>query len=359
LSSATIRHLTNMIATTSHHRVSKEGPMSEIRIGVLGAARILREALVAPARDVEGVIVHAIAARDADRARGTAARFGIPRVHRSYEALLADADLDAVYVPLPSALHARWSAAALDAGKHVLVEKPFTSNLHAAEALAAHSGRHSDLILAEAYHTGHHPLMGELRAIVDAGEIGVVQRASATFSIPIISRSDIRWNFSLGGGGLLDVGYYPVRFLRELFGPAPKVVAARARMRGEIDRFLKTELDFDGVRGTVVSGISSARIGMGVQIVGDNGRLRVSWPYQPQHGARITIEHASERRRQTVERISTYALQLAAFRDAIRGSAPNRTDAAAAVAQLSTIEAIQHRAGMRPRPSASLDGQLH
>jgi predicted dehydrogenase len=332
--------------------------MSELRIGVLGAARILREALVAPARDVEGVVVHAIAARDADRARRTAARFGIPRVHGSYEALLADADVDAVYVPLPSALHARWSAAALDAGKHVLVEKPFTSNLDAAEALAAHSELHSDLILAEAYHTGHHPLIGELRGILDAGEIGVVQRASAIFSVPIISRSDIRWNYSLGGGGLLDVGYYPVRFLRELFSPAPEVVAARARMRGEIDRFIETELDFDGVRGTVVSGIWSARMGMGVEIVGDSGRLRVTWPYQPQHGARITIEHASGRRRQAVDRTSTYVLQLAAFRDAIRGDAPNRTDTAAAVAQLRTIEAIQQRAGIRPRPSAPLDGQL-
>jgi predicted dehydrogenase len=328
--------------------------MSELRIGVLGAARILRQALIAPARSVEGVVVHAIAARDADRARAVAERFHIPRVHESYEALLADDTLDAVYVPLPSALHARWSAAALDAGKHVLVEKPFTSSLDAAEALAAHAARHPELILAEAYHTGHHPIMSDLRTILDAGEIGKVRRACATFSIPIIGRSDIRWNYELGGGGLLDVGYYPLRFLRELFGPAPEVVSARARMRGDIDRFLEAELDFDGIRGTVVSGILSARMGMSVKIVGDAGRLRVSWPYQPQNGAHITISGASGRRRQAVDRTATYALQLAAFRDAIREGARNRMDAAAGVAQLRTLEAIQSRAGMRPRPSAPL-----
>jgi predicted dehydrogenase len=328
--------------------------VTDLRIGVLGAARILQDALISPARDLDGLVVHAIAARDGERARATADRFGIPRIHGSYEALLADADIDAVYIPLPAALHARWAAGALDAGKHVLVEKPFTSNLDAAEALAAHSERHPDLILAEAYHTGHHPLMSDLRALLDSGEIGVVRRASAQFSIPVVRRSDIRWDFTLGGGGLLDVGYYPVRFLRELFDPAPQVVSARATMRGEIDRFLEAELDFGGVRGTVISGMWSARMGMGVEIVGDAGRLRVSWPYHPQHGARITIDHAAGRRRQTVDRTSTYALQLAAFRDAVRGGAPNRTDAAAAVAQMGTIEAIQHRAEMRSRPSARL-----
>jgi predicted dehydrogenase len=328
--------------------------MSELRIGVLGSARILREALIAPAGRVDRIVVHAIAARETERARLTAQRFGIPRVHESYDALLADADLDAVYIPLPSALHARWSAAALDAGKHVLVEKPFTSSLDAAEALAAHAARFPELILAEAYHTGHHPIMSDVRAILDANELGVVRRASATFSIPIFGRSDIRWNYELGGGGLLDVGYYPVRFLRELFGPAPEVVGARAKMRGDIDRFLEAELDFGDVRGTIVSGIWSARLGIGVEIVGDAGRLRVSWPYHPQSGARITIAGASGRRRQAVDRTPSYSLQLAAFRDAIRGDALNRTDAAAAVAQLRTLEAIQRRAGMRPRPSASL-----
>jgi predicted dehydrogenase len=288
------------------------------------------------------------------RARLTAQRFGIPRVHESYEALLADTDLDAVYIPPLSALHARWSAAALDAGKHVLVEKPFTSSLGATETLAAHAAWFPELILAEAYHTGHHPIMDDVRAILDANELGVVRHASATFSIPIFGRSDLRWNYELGGGGLLDVGYYPVRFLRELFGPAQEFVSARAKMRGDVDRFLEAELDFGGVRGTVVSGVWSARLGIGVEIVGDTGRLRVRWPYHPQSGAHITIAGASGRSRQTVDRTPSYSLQLAAFRDAVRGDVANRTDAVAAVAQPRTLDAIQRRAGMRPRPSVPL-----
>jgi predicted dehydrogenase len=125
-------------------------------------------------------------------------------------------------------------------------------------------------------------------------------------------------------------------------------------MRGDIDRFLEAELNFGDVRGTIVSGIWSARMGIGVEIVGDAGRLRVRWPYHPQSGGHITIAGASGRWRQAVDRTPSYSLQLAAFRDAIRGDALNRTDAAAAVAQLRTLDAIQRRAGMRPRPSAPL-----
>src|SRR5262245_32743670 len=133
-------------------------PVSSIRVGVLGAARIVPMALVRPARIVRGVRVAAVAARDPARARAYALKWGVARVHPDYAAVLADPDLDAIYVPLPNALHASWTLQAIAAGKHVLCEKPFTSNAAEAERVAEASAG-SGLVVMEAFHYRYHPLM--------------------------------------------------------------------------------------------------------------------------------------------------------------------------------------------------------
>src|SRR5215813_2420189 len=147
-------------------------------------------ALVAPARRVPEASVVAIAARDPERARRFATRHGIPRVHPSYDALLADPDVDAVYVPLPNALHCRWTIRALEAGKHVLCEKPFAATAAEAEAMAAAAAR-AGRVLVEAFHYRYHPLFARLQAILAAGDLGEVRHVEAHLCFPIPFRSDI------------------------------------------------------------------------------------------------------------------------------------------------------------------------
>lgn len=321
-----------------------------VRIGVLGAARIVKVALLTPSHQMPGLEVTAIAARDPARASAYAATNGIYRIHQSYEALLADPDIDAVYVPLPAALHAEWTIAAVQAGKHVLCEKPFTSNTAAAQRVAEATSA-SDRVVMEAYHSHFHPLYGRLREIIASGEIGQVRSARAAFCVPIAPGRDIRWNPDLGGGGLLDVGYYPVRALTELFGIAPEITDARAWPRGEIDRRMEATLRWgSGMTGQIVSSIwSRSLISMGLTVWGDGGAMRVSFPYHPQMGTRITVKAAHGRRSERTEKRSTYSYQLEAFRDAVRGTVAVETTPAAAVHQMRTLDEIYSAAGMSPR----------
>lgn len=321
-----------------------------VRVGVLGAARIVKDALLTPSRGMAGVEVTAIAARDTARAIAYAQRNGIRQVHDSYEALLADPEIDAVYVPLPAALHAKWTIAAVEAGKHVLCEKPFTSSAAGAQHVADQTSA-SDRVVMEAYHSHYHPLYARVREIIASAEIGTVRSARAVFCIPIPPGRDIRWNPRLGGGGLLDVGYYPVRALTELFGSSPAVEDARAWRRGEIDRRVEASLHFDGnVTGQIVSSIwSRTLISMGLTIVGDDGRITISFPYHPQMGARIRVRGAHGRRTEHADKRSTYSYQLEAFRDAVHDRASVETGPHAAVLQMQTLDEIYTTTGMRPR----------
>ncbi|WP_461171106.1 Gfo/Idh/MocA family protein [Arthrobacter sp. Z1-15] len=184
--------------------------VSSTRIGVLGAARIVRTAQFAPEQHMDGIEISGIAVRVPQRAQAFAAKRGIPRTHSSYEAMLTDPEIDAVYFALPAALHAEWLISAVQAGKHVPCEKLFTSNAAAATRVASVAAT-SDRVVMEAYHTHYQPQHGRLREILVAGEIGKIRSARATFCIPVPPGRDIRWNPASGGGSLLDVGYYPVR----------------------------------------------------------------------------------------------------------------------------------------------------
>lgn len=319
-----------------------------MRIGVLGAARIAKSALVAPARGMDDVQVYAVASRDRSKAERFASRFSVPVVHNDYDALLSDPRIDAVYIALPAALHAMWTLAAIEAGRHVLCEKPFTANGTEADAVARASASSSSVVM-EAYHSGHHPLTRDLRRMIDGGVIGTVTNARSRFCVPIRPGSDIRWNEDLAGGGLLDIGYYPVRLLRELFRE-PTSVSATAKTRGGIDRYLTASLEFpDGVRGEIVSSMwavtpPSAQL----HVQGTAGRLTVNMPFHPQH-ASVRVRTNTGSWRSTPSRRSSYSFQLQAFRDAVRGEGPNITDAHSAARQMHALDSIYMAAGLSPR----------
>lgn len=332
--------------------VQTSGYEGTLRIGVLGAARIVKGALVAPAQRIPDVRVAAIASRTAERAQAHADKHSIPRAYGSYRGLLDDPSVDAVYIPLPAAMHAGWMIAAMDAGKHVLCEKPFTSNAQAAERVAARASA-SSVVVMEGYHTHYHPLHGRLRQIVASGELGTVTGATATFCAPIPPGKDIRWQRELGGGSLLDIGYYPVRALREVLGEISNVEEARAWQRNGVDRLLTATLRLEnGVQGRVVSSMWSRRLlDMRLEITGTRGRLRATRPYHPQLPAsKIVIRTVHGRRVETTSRRPTYTAQLEAFRDAVRNVTAVPTGAHEAVLQLRALDAIYFAAGVAPRP---------
>ncbi|HYR96065.1 MAG TPA: Gfo/Idh/MocA family oxidoreductase [Candidatus Binatus sp.] len=321
-----------------------DGPL---RIGILGAARIAPMALVAPARRVREATVVAVAAREVERARRFADRHDIPGVHVSYEALLADPDVEAVYVPLPNSLHARWTVRAFEAGKHVLCEKPLAATVAEAEQMARAAAR-AGRVLMEAFHYRYHPLFTRLRAIIDAGEIGSVSHMEAHLCFPLLRPSDIRYRRDLAGGALMDAGCYTVHLLRHLAGAEPEVLQARGEWtRGGVDRCMEARLGFpDGRTARLTCSLFSAwLLRASATVQGSEGRLAVLNPFLPQIFHRLRVVNAAGRRVERVAGAATYDCQLRAFVAAVRDGATVPTGPADAIANMRAIEAIYAAAG--------------
>jgi len=329
-----------------------------LRIGVLGAARITPMALLRPARDVPEVTIAAVAARDPARARAFAAKRGIARVHDSYEALLADPELDAIYNPLPNSHHAEWSIRALEAGKHVLCEKPLAANAAEARrmaAAAAASGRR----LIEAFHWRYHPLAARMKAIVDGGELGAIEHVEAAMSIPLVLPHDIRYRYDLAGGATMDVGCYTISIVRFLAGAEPEVVRAEARLAGpNVDRWMTADLRFaDGRSGCITGSLfSTSLVRLQAIVRGTRGEMRVFNPVAPHFYHRVTVRAGGSVRRERVAGQATYTHQLRAFAEAVRSGAPAPTDPADSIANMAVIDAVYDRAGLPRRGGASTQG---
>src|SRR4051794_22573494 len=289
--------------------------MGPLRIGVLGAARITNQALLKPAHREADVEVTAVAARDRGRAEAYAAKRGIPRVLDSYDALLADPDIDAIYNPLPNGLHGRWTIAALQAGKHVLCEKPFTANADEAEQVAEVEAA-TGLVVMEAFHYRYHPLAQRLVDIVADGTLGAIEHIDAHFVVPLLSRNDIRWQFDLAGGSTMDLGCYTIHLLRSLAQGEPEVVRARARDRGAgVDKWLQTDMTLPGGgTGQVTASMMSPRVvSIGAEVRGDKGRLRVLNPYAPHYFHLVSLRRGGRTKRFRVPGRTSYWYQLQAF----------------------------------------------
>lgn len=324
-----------------------------MRIGVLGAARITPTALIKPARGNAEVVVAAVAARDVSRAQAFAAKHGIARVHDSYEALLADPDLDAVYNPLPIGLHGRWTRAALDAGKHVLCEKPFTANAAEAREVAALAAT-SDRVVMEAFHYRYHPCAVRVEEIIASEELGKLERVDAEWCFWMPKLSHNRYNYALAGGALMDLGCYAVDMVRRFGGSTPDVVAARAKLRGpNVDRAMTAELRFAGGHtGRIHCSMwSTAPPRLSVKVVGDRGELRLNplIPFQ-----RFSVRSTAGKRVEnfTAGR-STYGHQLDAFAAAVLRGEPVKTTPEEAIENMTVIDAAYRAAGLPLREPAA------
>ncbi|KUH75822.1 oxidoreductase [Mycolicibacterium novocastrense] len=321
---------------------------AKVRIGILGAARIAPLALINPAKDNPEVSVVAVAARDRDRAQSFAAEHGIPRVYDSYDALIADPGIDAIYNPLPNSLHGKWTRAAVTAGKHVLCEKPFTANAAEAREIADLANQ-SDRVVMEAFHYRYHPLTLRIEEIIASGELGALNRVEASLCFPLPKFSDIRYDYSLAGGATMDAGCYAVDIVRTFGGSTPEVVSAQAKLRDPmVDRAMTADLRFAGGHtGRIRCSMWSSRLlEMSAKVVGDKGRLSVINPVMPHAFHRLSVRSAKGKRVERFSRRPSYAYQLDAFVSAVLRGERVRTTAQDAVETMVVIDAIYRAAGL-------------
>lgn len=328
-----------------------------LRIGVLGAARIVPTALIEPALQLGRARVVAVAARDAARAVSYAEQHGIDHAAVSYAALLERNDVDAVYNPLPASHHRRWTLAALAAGKHVLCEKPFAANAYDAELMVS-AARERGLILMEGFHYRYHPLMGRVCRILQSGELGPVQRIEAVLCSGIAD-TDIRYAPDLGGGVMMDLGCYALHWARTAAASEPEVVRARAELGPPgIDVSMQAELRFpNGVEGSIRCSMKiTAHFEASLTVTCRDGELFVFNPLAPHHAHMLRVRRSDGSELvETVPGHSTYYHQLEAFVGAIESGTPPITSGADSLANMQAIDAVYRAAGMAPRLSVQVD----
>ena len=291
----------------------------------------------------------AVASRSAERAEAYARQHGIPRSHGSYEDLLADPEVDAVYVPLPNSMHVPWSIRALEAGKHVLCEKPMSRHPEAVERafdVAEREGR----VLMEAFMWRHHPQLRRARELIADGAIGRLRLIRSAFSFTGRPADDIRLRPDLDGGGLMDVGCYCISACRAIAGTEPERAYGEQVVGGDgVDVAFAASLRFPGdVLATFDCGMSYAARDE-VEAVGEDGSLFLDDPWQ---GREAVIE--VRRPDRSVEHVETgaansYALELQNFEAAVRGDAPPLLGREDAVGQARTIAAL-YRSADEGRP---------
>jgi predicted dehydrogenase len=317
-----------------------------LRIGMLGSARISENALFEPALRVSDVTVAGVAARDKARAEALALQHGVPKAYGSYEELLADPEIDAVYNPLPNSLHAPWTLKAIAAGKHVLCEKPFTGNAEqAAQVAEAVAG--SGLVVMEAMHYRYHPLTGRLRDVV--GELGPVRHVQCWTGFVIEDPDDIRYDYDLGGGALMDGGCYAIDFMR-LFGE-PSVTAALADPVELVDRAMAVRLAFpDGGTGWFESAFTrNGEFRADAHVICENGHVWLTNFIFLHQGRLVAVRDGSVVLDERGDGEATYVWQLRAFAEAIFGGQPVATSAEHAVTTMRLIEDAYRAAGLPVR----------
>ncbi|HLK78692.1 MAG TPA: Gfo/Idh/MocA family oxidoreductase [Streptosporangiaceae bacterium] len=329
--------------------------MDPLRIGVLGTARISTTALLEPAANVPEVTVAAVAARDRSRAVRWAERHGVPAAYGSYDELLADPGVDAVYNPLPNSLHGPWTLAAIAAGKHVLCEKPFASNAAEAAGVAAAAAA-SGLVVMEAMHYRYHPLIARLASLT--ASFGPVRSIQCWTSFVISDPGDIRYDYALGGGALMDGGCYALDCLR-LLGPGePSVTAALADpLPGGLsdgavsERAMAVRLSFAGdATGWFESAFTrDGEFRADVHVTCEDGTVWVQDFIRAHWGRLVAARHGSVIVDERGGGDTTYTEQLRAFAAAIASGAAVPTSAGHAVTTMRLIDDAYRAAGLLPR----------
>jgi predicted dehydrogenase len=318
--------------------------MTQLSFGVLGTARIA-EAFMHAARVSSRARVTAVGSRDPDRARVFAERYGVPRAC-SYDDVLADPGVDAVYIPLPNSMHARWAIAAARAGKHVLCEKPLA--MDEAEAVAMFGAAETaGVVLLEAFPYHFQPQTVDVVRRVNAGEIGQVRQIQAAIGFMIEDPNDIRCDPTLAGGALMDAGCYPVSLVRLLLGTRPtRVTAVAHRASSGVDLSVAATLEYEHCLAQITCSMGTA-VHRRAVIAGSTGAIETDYQNNTsrfaaptnriKHGTDWSVDFESV----PVPRHDGFCLELEAFVDLIADRAGVATYRAASIDNAWTLAAIR------------------
>ena len=317
--------------------------MSRLQWGILGVSRFAQAKIIPAIGRCRYAEVAAIASRDLARAQKAAAQFGIAKAYAGYERLLEDPAIDVVYIPLANHLHVPWSIRALEAGKHVLCEKPI--GLSAAEALQlmAASSRYPHLKVMEAFMYRFHPQWRRARQIVEQGGIGELRAIQSLFSFFNDDAGNIRNQPAAGGGTLFDIGCYGVSVARFIFAGEPRGVMGMVAIDPvfKTDRLVSGMLEFDrGVAGFLCS--TQLAPFQRVHIFGTSGRIEIEIPFNPPPDEPTRLRHESGSRSEVIEigSCDQYALEVDEFSQAILNNTASPVPLSDAVANMRVIDAL-------------------
>ena len=287
-----------------------------VRWGILGTAKIAADRLIPAFHGSKISELIAVASRDEKRSKGFAERHHIPHHYGSYDALLADESIDVVYIPLPNHLHREWAVRAMEAGKHVLCEKPLSISADDGVAIFDASEKYS-VLLMEGFMYRFHPQTQRVRELLAQGTIGVPRLVRAAHSFPLILRDrddDFRWREDFGGGSLADVGVYCVDTARHLFSAEPIRVYAESSFHPDHSAEAETRaiLTFPGNRVAVFDSSFLLAKRREYEVVGDKGRITAFDTYNPGRGVnvKIEIERAGKKEVETIEGTNEYLLEV-------------------------------------------------
>jgi predicted dehydrogenase len=302
--------------------------MQAVRWGILGAANFAREHMAPAIHAAQGAELAALATSDASRAAAFQAFAPGLRVHASYEALLTDPGIDAVYVPLPNHLHVEWTLKALAAGKHVLTEKPIAMQASEIDQIIAARDR-TGLLAAEAYMIVHHPQWQRAREWLAAGEIGTLRHVDAAFSYNLTDMGNIRARPETGGGGVRDIGVYTFGSARFVTGAEPVALSAQLRLQNGVDVFAQVTGVMQGPTGRFTYGSMTAINIYNRQVVtfqGDRGMIRLDGgPFNANVNSMAQVELHRNGNTVLTERwpaANHYVLQVEAFSRSVRTGEP-------------------------------------
>ncbi|MES2773811.1 MAG: Gfo/Idh/MocA family oxidoreductase [Bacteroidota bacterium] len=317
--------------------------MKKVRWGILSTAKIGREKLIPAMQAGEFCEIIAIASRNEQQAREVADNLGIPRAYGSYEALLKDPEIDAVYIPLPNHLHVEWSLQCIAAGKHVLCEKPIGLSSVEAEKLLTAANLNPDIKVMEAFMYRFHPQWVQAKKMVADGRIGELKTIQSFFSYFNNDPSNIRNKKDIGGGGVMDIGCYCISLSRFLFNREPLRVIALADYDPELgtDRLASGIMDFSTGSSTFTCSTQLAPY-QRVNILGTTGRLELEIPFNaPPDAPTRTWLHTKSGSEETVfDAINQYTIQGDLFSKAILENTPVPTSPEDAVNNMKVIEAV-------------------
>ena len=325
-----------------------------LRIGILGAAGIAPRAIVFPAHATSHQLV-AVGARDKSRAEEFAKQYQIKKAYGSYQQVIDDPDVDVIYNALHNGAHAPWNIKALAAGKHVLSEKPSVSNAAEAKEVLAATNK-SGKVFMEAFHYYYHPMFQRLLTIIKSGEIGEVIKVESALLTPTPDKSDLRMQFALAGGSLMDVGCYALhsqRMISQLISDGePTIVKTDSNAAdGEVDTKLYIQLKYpNGVSGLARGDMETPVFNAPLTVTGSKGSVHLP-NFVSALDPRVIVDLAGNKRVEHMPSLSTYTYQLLAFAEAVDLGKALKTDAKDALVQATLIDAAYLAANLPIRPS--------